>query len=1050
MFIHLRTHSHYSLLEGLSSPKEIAEAAARLEMPALGLTDRGRLSGAIEFYEACRDLGVKPLIGLELDVIPPTILGSPVQQKTGQLALLVENLAGWGNLCRLASAAQIDPGGITPIPFDILAENSAGLICLTGGERGLLQGWEQAGSGKFLIDQLEILKDIYPDRLYVELQGQSPGAGKKLVHLVNAANKAKLPYVATRSIYYLTPEQKSLQRTLAAIRLNRTLDLVEAQDFAPPEAHFGTPAEITLVFKAYPQALESTREIAERCRLELPLGTPHFPGIELPDGTTPTEALRQKAVEGAKKIYGEEASIIHRLGHELRVIEQCGYESLFLVMQEIVDFAHQSGIPIAARGSASSSLVAHCLGITSPDPVRLNLYFERFLNPARSTPPDIDADLCSRRRDEVIRFVYDRFGADRVAMVCTVNRFRRRSALREVAKAYGFAPARVSELADSLPPYWYGPPDRFTSQEAPYAELETRFNSADYQAVFRQAGKLIGLPRHLSIHPGGIVISPGKLTDLSPTQMANKGVLITQFDLDSIEKLGLVKIDLLGIRGLTVLGDVAQALVHPDDKLAQSPQIARRTGPASLAARGSALLEVIPEIDALTSETVEQGRTIGCFQIESPGMRATLKEVRARSVDDIMAALALYRPGPLTGGLKDAFVARFRGEQPASFLHPALIPLLEETYGVILYQEQVLRIAHELAGLSLAEADLLRRAMSHFDPGKQMETLKERFILHANQRSAVPVEIGGQIWELMAAFAGYGFPKAHAASYARVAWQSAWCKTHHSAIFLAAVLANWGGYYRQSVYLTEARRMGLALQPPAVNYALPEFSVRYLEDQPVLFMGLNQVRELTRRTQARILRNRPFHSMQDFLARADPRSQEALNLARSGALDSFGRIPALLSQIERGGWRGGQLPLFDFPGELSADWSLQEKARAQKEILGVSVIAHDLELSAAQISSSGALTTLEAASRIGQRVQVAGVRQFWRRFPSASGGFFYLMALEDLDGMLDVLIPGEVYRRNRAAFSTSGPYIIEGTVELNQEQGEPFIRAERAWVVNGE
>ena len=278
----------------------------------------------------------------------------------------------------------------------------------------------------------------------------------------------------------------------------------------------------------------------------------------------------------------------------------------------------------------------------------------------------------------------------------------------------------------------------------------------------------------------------------------------------------------------------------------------------------------IPDGDPLTAGAVEHGRTIGCFQIESPGMRATLKEIHARSVDDIMAALALYRPGPLTGGLKDAFVARYRGLQDATYLHPALQPLLQDTYGVILYQEQVLRIAHELAGFSLAEADLLRRAMSHFDPGKQMQVLQQRFIAGAGERSGVPEPVAGRVWEMMAAFAGYGFPKAHAASYARVSWQSAWCKTHHPALFMAAVLANWGGYYSQRVYLTEARRMGLALRPPQVNYALPEFSVRYLDGSPVLFMGLNQVRELTRRTQSRILRYRPFTSFMDFLARARP------------------------------------------------------------------------------------------------------------------------------------------------------------------------------------
>lgn len=470
-------------------------------------------------------------------------------------------------------------------------------------------------------------------------------------------------------------------------------------------------------------------------------------------------------------------------------------------------------------------------------------------------------------------------------------------------------------------------------------------------------------------------------------------------------------------------------------------------------------LESIPEKDEAVSEMLRNGRTIGCFQIESPGMRATLREIQARTVDDLMVALALYRPGPLTGGLKDAFVRRHRtsrgvllptaaetetGEDTRSDdIHPALGALLTETHGVILYQEQVLRIAHELAGFSLADSDLLRRAMSHFDPGKQMQTLKDKFLAGALARNGVPETAGERIWELMAAFAGYGFPKAHAASYAQIAWRSAWCKTHYPAIFMAAVLANWGGYYSQRVYLTEARRLGLLLRPPHVNHARREFSVGAVEGKTALFMGLDQVRDLTRQTMAAILRGRPFYSLVDFLARADPRPQEAMNLARVGALEGFGSIPALLKQIEAGGWRGGQLSLFSLEiGE--EDWTLTDKVAAQEELLGASVAAHPLELAAARIAAARALTTAEAAACVGQRVRVAGMRQTWRRSQTTRGDFVYFMALEDLEGMLNTFISGEVYRRNRGAFSGAGPYVLEGVVERDAESGEPVIRVERA------
>jgi DNA-directed DNA polymerase III PolC len=705
-------------------------------------------------------------------------------------------------------------------------------------------------------------------------------------------------------------------------------------------------------------------------------------------------------------------------------------------MEEILDFARRQGVPISSRGSAASSLVAYCLEITTPDPLRLNLFFERFLNPARASSPDIDTDLCSRRRDEVIRFVYERFGADRVAMVGTINSFRPRSALRETAKAHGLSGSEISRLVEALPWRWRSSGH---AGESPYAELAAKeFRGKRFQAIFSDAETLIGLPRHLSIHPGGVVIAPGQLTDICPTQKASKGIVITQFDLESIAHLGLVKIDLLGIRGLSVLGDTAAALRARDPAAYPEPL---------------SPLEAIPDHDPMTADLVGAGRTIGCFQIESPGMRATLKEVQARCIDDVMVALALYRPGPLTGGLKDAFVRRHRGMEEVSYLHPALSEVLAETHGVILYQEQVLRIAHELAGLSLADADLLRRAMSHFDPGEQMQTLKERFLAGAAQRAAMPEEIAERTWELMAAFAGYGFPKAHSASYAQIAWQSAWCKAHAPEIFMAAVLANWGGYYSQRYYLTEARRMGLALRPPQVNFAGREFSVAYVEDRPTLYMGLDQVRDLTRRTQERILRERPFHSLADFLARVDPRQVEATNLIRCGALAGFGEIPRLLGKLAGSNaldWRGGQLPLFTFDDEniQAEDWTLEEKVAAQISILGVGVDAHPLELVADQIAEAGAITTAQAAESVGLQIRVAGMRFSGRRSRDAHGKYVYVMSLEDLESMVDVIVPQQIYDRSRSVFSEDKPMIVEGEVALDAERGEPIIRAQKLWRLN--
>ena len=459
------------------------------------------------------------------------------------------------------------------------------------------------------------------------------------------------------------------------------------------------------------------------------------------------------------------------------------------------------------------------------------------------------------------------------------------------------------------------------------------------------------------------------------------------------------------------------------------------------------VLEAIPTTDAATSERIERAETIGCFQIESPGMRATLKEIGARTPDDLMNALALYRPGPLKGGLKDAFVRRYKGQESVTHLHPALESLLGDTLGIILYQEQVLRIAHELAGLTLAEADLLRRAMSHFDPGRQMQTLQEKFIAGVWQHSQVPPEIAGHIWNLMAAFAGYGFPKAHAASYAHIAWRAAWCKTYYPAEFMAAVLANWGGYYSQRVYLSEARRLGLKVRPPHINHARREFSVAYPNGEAVLYMGLDQIRDLTHATQNRILQMRPFHTFSDFLMRVNPRPKEVESLIRVGALDGLGSIPGLLQILKQQRWAPGQLSLFDISREETEqpEWDLRQRVHEQERLLGVGVDAHPLELFSERLAAAHVLSLQEAAAHPGQRVRVAGLRQTGRRSTTRYGQAMYFMTIEDFDGFMDVIVLPDVYQRSRFAISEARLFVIEGVMEQEEGRSEPLLRAERVW-----
>ncbi|HMN00528.1 MAG TPA: DNA polymerase III subunit alpha [Anaerolineales bacterium] len=991
MFVHLTAHSAYSLQEGLATPSELVRGARESGMTALGLTDHRLLTGAIEFMVACRQDGIQPILGLEINL------------DSGPLSLLATNTTGWSNLCRLSSTLALQEDPEKACSLELLSRHTDGLIALSSVPESLV--------------------DIFTGRLYVALRGPSEAH-----ELTRRARVLKLHTVATHPIYYLTPDQVKLQRTLTAIRLNQPIDSLPR---TPADFYFLSPQEMEQRFQDVPEALAATQEIAEQCRFDFPLGIPHMPVVPLPEGVTPAQHLRQKAFTGARQLYGEITPKIQaRLDHELETIARMGFEPIFLIVEDILDFAQETGVPYSSRGSAASSLVAHCLGITSPDPLRLNLYFERFLNPARTTPPDIDTDLCSRRRDAVIQHVFDTYGAERVAMVGTINRYRPRSALGDVAKAHGLPPAKVRELANQLPHSWWA---RFEERSengapvSPFAELRVIY--PQYQTIFDNSAAILNLPRHLSMHPGGVIVAPGNLTDLVPVMRSGgKGVVITQLDLDAVEALGLVKIDLLGIRGLTVLGDVAEFIQQSESERFPTPL---------------AVLESTPSDDPTTASRVERGDTIGCFQIESPGMRATLREIKARSEDDIMAALALYRPGPLSGGLKDAFVRRFKGEEKIQHIHPALAPLLEETFGVILYQEQVLRIAHELAGFSLAEADLLRRAMSHFDPGKKMQELERKFISQAQEKSGVPAEIGERVWELMAAFAGYGFPKAHAASYARVGWRSAWCKQHFPAEFMAAVLANWGGYYSQRVYLGEARRMGLRVRPPHVNYSGTNFQVR----EGTLYMGLEQVKELTHRSIERILRFTPFASLDDFLTRVDPRLQEAENLAQVGALDGFGSIPAILRRLQSGGWQRDQMSLFGWTDTSEEDWTLEQKVQAQMELLGASLDAHPLELVAEKIKAAGAISILDAVERVGRRVTVAGVRQTSHRSRTAKGESMLFLTLEDLTGTIDAILFPDAYRAAKNLVSSSAPLLVTGVMEMDVERGEPYLRVEKVLAV---
>ena len=961
--------------------------------------------GAMEFVTTCRQVGVAPILGAELNWVGGH-----------SLVLLAQNMQGYGNLCQLITCLQGAPDREAALARGLALSDlthTDGLVALSGGWHSPIDAYLRQGN----LDQAESLANEFiqrftRDRFFIELQLIEPGDLATARTLQTMADHLRVRTVATHDIHYLSADDAPRYRVLTAMRQNTRLAGLPTL----PDLSFPSEDTLHARFAEFPAALDNTQTIAEQCRFEFPLGQWHFPSLDLSSGRTPIEEMHALVLAGAEQRYVELTPTLQtRLQKEMNVIDKLGYAPYFLVVADIVRFAREQGVPISPRGSASSSVVAYCLGIHDIDPLAHNLYFERFLSLERHDPPDIDLDLCSHRRDEVIRYVYHKYGADRVAMVCTYATLRARYALREVGKAYGLSEKRMGELADQLPGYWH-PGMRKQLAEAQAELIEQTRDPLEHQ-VLEMSRALDGTPHHLSIHPGGIVIAPGSITNLVPLQHATKGLLVTQFDLSGIEKSGLIKIDLLGISALTVIAD--------------SLELIRQRKP-----RFS--LDHIPLKDAATAQTLTTAHSIGCFQVESPGMRMTLRELTAHTTNDLLVALALYRPGPLKGGLKDTFVRRHLRQESTDYLHPALEPILRETYGVILYQEQVLRIAHEVAGFTLGEADTLRRAMSKFRSAHEMEKLHEQFIAGAQKTSGIDAPIAQQIWDLMAVFAGYGFPKAHAAGYAVVAYRMAYLKTHYPAEFMAARLAVWGGFYRPRVYISEARRLGLTIHPPHINHSNESFT---LESPKTLWMGLGQVRELTHTTTQTIIAQRPFTSLNDFLIRAQPQYVEAMNLVKAGALDGLDNPKTMLAQIGRERWHGrhtGQLGLLNLgKEETMPEPTIRERADWENEILGQLVSIHPLQLCADALAKHSRIQSNALGQHIGQAIIIAGVRLATHRFVSKHASM-WLVDMEDERGMYQVLWSGAVLNQFRPLLAQREPILIHGWVRTDR-QGQPLL-----------
>ncbi|NQU44842.1 DNA polymerase III subunit alpha, partial [bacterium] len=850
-------------------------------------------------------------------------------------------------------------------------------------------------------------------------------------------------------VHFLKPEDYPLHRLLCAIRTRKTVETLTHDDHLPPSCHFATQAEMERLFHDMPDALAATHEIANRCDVTLPIGQKQLPRFQPEDGTSPEAFLRQLCEKSIHRLYSPamHAAARARMDHELDVIGDMGYAAYFLVVWDIVRFARQNEIPSTGRGSAADSLISYLLGFTHVDPIKHNLYFERFLNPHRTTPPDIDIDLCWRRRDRVVEYVYDRWGHDKVAMISTHVTLAGRASMREVGKALGLSESELGKYTTFMP--HHGP---INFEQIKRERPESRhldFNAEPLRTLIPLAQRLEGFPSHLSVHPSGIVVSPVPLTKWVPLEIAAKGLVVTQYDMYPIEDLGLMKIDLLGQRSLSVIADVRDQVRQTKD-----PDFS--------------FDHINPEADEPTRDLIEAGRTIGVFQIESPSMRGVLKKVHARDFETVTAASSVIRPGPKDSGMLRAWIRRHLGKEPAKYLHPRLKSVLSETHGILIYQEDVLKVAQAIAGFSLARADMMRRSMSDKRPEQSFSDLENDFLEGARQTGVNP-SAARAIWQQMQAFAGYAFCKAHSASYTVLAFQSAWLKTHYPAEFMAAVLANGGGFYDRGAYVSEARRLGLEVLLPSLNQSCR----KWYGHNRFIRCGLEQLKGFREHAIDTVLAERetngPFRNLQNAFERLpDVEKSEWDNLIQCGACDDFLKEdqpssrtrPQLLWSLDARFRKGNrkntascQLDLLtptppqspsedDVPNlpEFPTEKRFDDEAR----ILEVCIRSHPLERFRALLPDPKQAHIIPARDmplHAGRQARLVGWLVTGRRLRTSRKNYMKFLTLEDETDIYEAILFDKAYQRYGHLTLTRGPYLLEGRIE--NEEGHCSVHINR-------
>jgi error-prone DNA polymerase len=1016
-YVELHCHSYFSFLDGASSPEALVERAATLGYRALALTDHNGLYGAIRFWQAAMRRGIKPVVGAELTLVDGH-----------HLTVLAETQTGYANLCRLISTAQLaGQKGQPKLTWDTLVQHSHGLLCLSGCREGGIASALLAKDGSAAHAAAECLRAIFADRFWIELHRHHlPTDAELITELVALARRLGIPCVATNNVHYAARPGQRLHDSLTCVRHHATLPEALAGGLLHPnsELFLKAPEDMGALFADLSEALRNTLCIAERCEVSLDFSTQQLPSFPVPAGHTSLSYLRALCEEGLqRKLVPVTSRARAQLAHELSVIEHTGLAGYFLVVWDIVRFARSKGIRCQGRGSAANSLVAYLLDVTPVDPLRHDLLFERFLSEGAHTMPDIDVDFGADRREEVIQYVYERYGQEHVAMVCNVVTYRARSALRDIAKTLAFPADVIDRAAKALDTRsTVAAAEQILSLQHQLVDTEsTKVTSFPWQMLSALLRDMENVPRHLSIHVGGMLITAAPLVEVVPVEWATMpDRVVVQWDKDSVEDAGLIKIDLLSLRTLDAVEEALDYIRND---------------------RGVDLdLDHLPLDDPAVYDMLQRADTIGCFQVESRAQSQMLLRLRPQCFEDIIIEVALVRPGPIQGNMVHPYLRRRQGLEPVSYAHPALESALSETLGVIIFQEQVIRTAIAVAGFHPAEADQLRRAMSRSRSEEAMAALYESFMAGA-RANGVAADTAAEVFRQLAAFAEFGFCKSHAAAFALVAYQTLYLKAHFPAEYFCAFLNHQPlGFYIPEVVMGDAQRHGVPILRPDVNRSQNACTLEASSPKPdaapaslAIRLGLRYVHGLGEAFLERIIEQRgehPYRDLRDFCRRTCLPRSLVENLIRAGALDSFGQKRRdLLWALGGLAYREDSLDI-EVPLDAVALPPLRRKERLswEYELMGVAPGEHVMELYRERLRRQGVLSKAELEEREdGETVRVAGWVVVRQRPPTAKGHVF--ITLEDEDGLINLIVRPNVYERYRSVLRNAQLLWAQGRLQ---------------------